>query len=118
MRTFATPAALCSLPFCSSKEDRTCSILGSGCWHDPDLIAGFGQFGAVGFSYDVSADAAPAGSDESSSDDSDDEDLPKLGEEQIDGLAANLGIADFSFMLRRAERQEADFAAGNMKKPK
>ena len=75
----------------------------------------------MGFAYDTTtaADGDASGSEgDSSEDDSDDERPRELGEEEVDNLAANLGIDSFSAMLRRAEKQEADFAAGNVKHAK
>lgn len=84
------------------------------------VTAGFGAYGAVGFAYDTSAVAGEEGSDseEDSSDEGSDGEEGELGEEEVDNLAANLGIDGFSSLLRRTEKQEADFAAGNVKRAK
>lgn len=61
----------------------------------------------------------PSGSEASSSeDDTDEEDRPELDDEDVDNLAANMGIERYSVMLRRVEKQEAEFAAGNVKRAK
>ena len=84
-------------------------------------LPGTGAYGAVGFAYDT-AIAAEDGSDseaESSDEESDEEEeRPRLDDEEVDNLAANMGIEGYSSMLRRVERQEAEFAAGNVKRAK
>lgn len=72
----------------------------------------------MGFAYDTTTAQGSELSnseDDSSEEGSEDE---RLGEEDVDNLAANLGIDDFSSMLRRVEKQEAEFAAGNVKRAK
>ena len=73
----------------------------------------------MGFAYDTNDGANEAASEsEEESSDSDVEDAPQLGDAELDNLAANMGIEDYSSLLRRVEKQEAEFAAGNTKKAK
>lgn len=82
-------------------------------------LTGSGTYGAVGFAYDTSAPGEASGSEASSSEeDSEDEDRPHLDDEETDNLAANMGIDGYSAILRRVEKQEAEFAAGNVKRAK
>ena len=84
-------------------------------------LTGTGAYGAVGFAYGT----APGGEDASDSDayssdeeSEEEEERPHLDDEEVDNLAANMGIEGYSSMLRRVERQEAEFAAGNVKRAK
>ena len=81
---------------------------------------GTGSYGAVGFAYDVTPGGEdPSGSGTSDSeDDWEEEEQPRLADEDVDNLAANMGIDGFSAMLRRVEKQESEFAAGNVKRAK
>ena len=85
-------------------------------------MVGAGTYGAVGFAYGPSAASGEASESEgegsSDSDDSDEEETPQLDDEAIDNLAANLGIEDYSSLLRRVEKQEADLARGDVKRAK
>ena len=85
-------------------------------------MAGYGEFGAVGFSYNGGPGVSGARLEESSasesSDSEDEEAVGAAGSEAVDNLAALLGLEDFSLMLRRTEREEANTAAGNIKRPK
>lgn len=77
------------------------------------------MYGAVSFAYDTPiAQESDLSNSEDESSDEDPDGGHELGEEEVDNLAANLGIEDFSSMLRQAEKQEADFAAGNVKRAK
>ena len=80
-------------------------------------IAGSGQYGAVGFSYNGEVAADDSASSEESDEDAD-ADEPAPEDVDVDSLAANLGIDAFSVLLRRAEREEADMAAGIFKRRK
>jgi len=89
--------------------------------------AGTGPFGAVGFSYGGGGGGGGGGasdsgaSDASASDDSGSESDGGAGGgagDDADGLAANLGIDDFSALLRRAEREEAATALGQKPRKK
>ena len=81
--------------------------------------AGTGAYGAVGFAYDVTAGPEEgSGSEASSSEEESDDERPQLDDEDVDNLAANMGIDGYSAMLRRVEKQEAEFAAGNVKRAK
>jgi len=96
--------------------------------------AGFGAYGAVGFSYGgeappalpppprpASAGANPQDSDDYSSDSESDseDDAPKtLNEEEREAFAAGFGIRHFDTTLRRAERNEKAEAEGRVPKPK
>eukprot|EP00884_Botryococcus_braunii_P014638 jgi/Botrbrau1/23175/Bobra.0041s0026.1 len=78
------------------------------------------QYGAVGLRYD----GGEEGGSSSGSSDSDDEEGEGGSEEEaedetsdeesrkLDQLAASMGLPNFSVMQRRAEREEADIAAG------
>ena len=80
-----------------------------------------GQYGAVGFSYGGAADdnssESESGYDDSSSEDERD-DAAKQEDNALDGLAANVGLDNFSVMLRRAEKQEEDEALGRAPRKK
>ena len=78
------------------------------------------MYGAVGFSYETGQAEAEDGSESGgeSSEESDLEDTPQLGDANLDNLAANMGIENYSSLLRRVEKQEAEFAAGNVKRAK
>ncbi len=87
--------------------------------------AGTGPFAAVGFSYGGGGGGGGSdsgGSDASGSDDSGSESDGDAGAggagDDADGLAANLGIDDFSALLRRAEREEAATALGQKPRKK
>lgn len=83
---------------------------------------GTGAYGAVGFAYDTAAvpgdDASDSEVDSSEEESDEEEERAHLDDEEVDNLAANMGIEDYSSMLRRVERQEAEFAAGNVKRAK
>ena len=84
-----------------------------------ELLAGSGQYGAVGFSYGGSGQASISdASSDSGSDFSDEEDEDEAGNDAVDSLAANLGIDNFSSMQRRAERLEEAERLGKVIKPK
>ncbi|KAK9815195.1 hypothetical protein WJX73_010573 [Symbiochloris irregularis] len=76
------------------------------------------QYSAVGFSYGAGAGARSSSGDSdsdsdastSSEEDRDDEDLRR--DRAADDLAANVGIDNFSLMLRRAEQHEEDEVLG------
>ena len=86
--------------------------------------AGTGPCAAVGFSYGGNGGGGSdsGGSDASGSDDSGSESDGDAGAggagDDADGLAANLGIDDFSALLRRAEREEAATALGQKPRKK
>lgn len=104
--------------------------------------AGFGAFGAVGFSYGVEAAHDPVAdsgqlpppwaanngassscSDSDSGTDSDEdsdesEQQRRLGEEDYEDIAATFGIVGYQAMLRRALRDERREAEGRAPKPK
>ena len=80
-----------------------------------------GHYGAVGFTYGGAAPdpGSASGSDyESSSSEDDRDDNAKRADNALDGLAANVGIDNFSVMLRRAEKQEEDEALGRAPRKK
>lgn len=74
----------------------------------------------MGFAYDTPAGGEDLSGSEASisGSESEEEDVPQLDDEDVDNLAANMGIEGYSAMLRRVERQEAEFAAGNVKRAK
>ena len=79
-----------------------------------------GSYGAVGFSYG-GAEGSSSGSDseaKASSSEDDRDDDAKRQDTALDGLAANVGIENFSVMLRRAEQQEEDEALGRVPRKK
>ena len=76
-------------------------------------VVGSGQYGAVGFSYNGEVAAEDSASSEESDEDADE---PAPEDVDVDSLAANLGIDAFSVLLRRAEREEAEMAAGIFKR--
>ena len=71
----------------------------------------------MGFSYDGSAAADDSASSDSEESDEDAEE-PAPEDVDVDSLAANVGIDSFSILLRRAEREEAEMAAGIFKRRK
>ena len=85
-------------------------------------MVGAGTYGAVGFAYGPSAAGGEgsASEEEGSSDfdDSDEEETAQLDDKAVDNLAANLGIEDYSSLLHRVEKQEADLARGDVKRAK
>ena len=84
-------------------------------------LTGSGAYGAVGFAYGTAAvpeEASASEADSSDEDSEEEEERPHLDDEEVDNLAANMGIEGYSSMLRRVERQEAEFAAGNVKRAK
>lgn len=78
------------------------------------------MYGAVEFTYDTGQPGADQESEgeEESSDESDIEDAPQMGDTELDHLASNMGIEGYSSLLRRVELQESEFAAGNVKRAK
>lgn len=109
-------------PLSWRNADRLSCIL---TWLCPDY-AGFGAFGAVGFSYGGEAAAAAAVSEsESDSDDSEATEEGSDGEAgggggdvDVEVAAAAFGVDNFAVMLRRAEREEEAIANGKVPRPK
>ena len=84
-------------------------------------MTGTGAYGAVGYAYGTAPGEENASESEADSSDEyseEEEERPHLDDEDVDNLAANMGIEGYSSMLRRVERPEAEFAAGNVKKAK
>ena len=82
--------------------------------------AGPSQYGAVGFSY-AGGDArsgSESDSGDSSSSDDDRNDDERSADLAADGLAANVGVDNFSLMLHRAEQQEEDEMLGRAPRKK
>lgn len=85
-----------------------------------DGCAAVAQYGAVGLQYD----GAEEGTSSQSSDSEEDEDAMARSEEEgedeesddetrkMDRVAGSMGLPNFAVMARRAEREEADIAAG------
>ena len=92
-------------------------------------FAGFGAYGAVGFSYGgettpmLPPPPRPGAADDSdeytdSESDSEDDTPKTLNEQEREAFAAGFGIMSFDSTLRRAERNEKAEAEGRVPKPK
>lgn len=71
-----------------------------------------GQYGAVGFSYGGAAESASESEYDSTSSEDERDDNEKRADDAVDDLAANVGVDNFSVMLRRAKKQEEAEALG------